>query len=107
MEQSREVVYSFMVCVIFYFSWGIGRAFFPEAGNEMCQVAKVETSIAPIKAALPIGARYYKSTKLIIRNTEQLDILETNLPKDAFNSFEQTIPSNKGLDPAQNESSVG
>ena len=73
----------------FYFSWGIGRAFFPEAGNEMCQVAKVETSIAPIKAALPIGARYYKSTKLIIRNTEQLDILETNLPKDAFNSFEQ------------------
>ena len=73
----------------FYFSWGIGRAFFPEAGNEMCQVAKVETAIAPIKAALPIGARYYKSTKLIIRNTEQLDILETNLPQDVFNSFEQ------------------
>lgn len=73
----------------FYFSWGIGRAFFPEAGNEMCQVAKVETAIAPIKAALPIGARYYKSTKLIIRNTEQLDILETNLPKDIFSDLEQ------------------
>ena len=34
----------------FYFSWGVGRAFFPEAGNEMCQVAKVETAIAPVKA---------------------------------------------------------
>ena len=73
----------------FYFSWGVGRAFFPEAGNEMCQVAKVETAIAPVKAALPIGARYYKSTKLIIRNNEQLDILESNIPRDIFNNFEQ------------------
>ncbi|MDG1939770.1 MAG: hypothetical protein P8I33_04050 [Paracoccaceae bacterium] len=73
----------------FYFSWGVGRAFFPEAGNEMCQVAKVETAIAPVKAALPIGARYYKSTKLIIRNNEQLDILESNIPRDIFDNFEQ------------------
>ena len=55
----------------------------------MCQVAKVETAIAPVKAALPIGARYYKSTKLIIRNNEQLDILESNIPRDIFNNFEQ------------------
>ena len=55
----------------------------------MCQVAKVETAIAPVKAALPIGARYYKSTKLIIRNNEQLNILESNIPRDIFNNFEQ------------------
>ena len=46
----------------FYFSWGFGRAFFPDSGNELCQIAKVETAIAPVTAALPIDSRYYKST---------------------------------------------
>jgi taurine transport system permease protein len=73
----------------FYFSWGVGRAFFPEAGNEMCQVAKVETAIAPIKAALPIDSRYFKSTELIVRNTEQLDVLESNFPEGVFNETEK------------------
>ena len=59
----------------FYFSWGIGRAFFPEAGNEMCQIAKLETAIAPITATLPINSRYFKSTILTRRNSEQLEIL--------------------------------
>ena len=49
----------------FYFSWGTGRAYFPEAANEMCQIAKLEEAVSPIKAALPIGSRFYKSTLLV------------------------------------------
>ena len=44
----------------FYFSWGVGRAFFPDAANEMCQVAKIEEAISPITASLPVNSRYYK-----------------------------------------------
>ena len=80
---------SSILLIWFYFSWGVGRAFFPEAGNEMCQVAKVETAIAPIKAALPIDSRYFKSTELIVRNTEQLDVLESNFPKSVFSETEK------------------
>ena len=80
---------SAILLIWFYFSWGVGRAFFPEAGNEMCQVAKVETAIAPIKAALPIDSRYFKSTELIVRNTEQLDVLESSFPKSVFSETEK------------------
>ncbi len=73
----------------FYFSWGIGRAFFPEAANEMCQVAKVETAIASITATLPINTRHYKSTTLIRRNTEQLKILQSKIPTLVFSDSEQ------------------
>ena len=44
---------SALLLVWFYFSWGVGRAYFPNAANEMCQVAKLEEAISPIKAALP------------------------------------------------------
>ena len=74
----------------FYFSWGMGRAYFPHAANEMCQVAKLEEVISPIKAALPISARYYKSTLLVERNTHQLQTLEKELPLGVFSSLEQT-----------------
>ena len=73
----------------FYFSWGIGRAFFPEAGNEMCQIAKLETAIAPITATLPINSRYFKSTILTRRNSEQLEILLSGMPTSVFNKVEQ------------------
>ena len=74
----------------FYFSWGVGRAFFPESGNEMCQIAKLETAIAPITAALPLNSRYYKSTTLIKRNNELLNILQKELPLDVFTKEEQS-----------------
>ena len=76
-----------LLLVWFYFSWGIGRAYFPDAANEMCQVAKLEEVVSPVKAALPIGSRYYKSTLLVARNSKQLDNLE--LPKGAFSDQEQ------------------
>ena len=62
-----------LMLIWFYFSWGMGRAYFPQAANELCQVAKLEEVVSPIKAALPIGSRYYKSTLLVARNADQLD----------------------------------
>lgn len=73
----------------FYFSWGIGRAYFPNAGNEMCQVAKLEEVLSSLKAQLPIGSRYFKSTLLIARNANQLKQLRADMPKAAFTPAEQ------------------
>ena len=78
-----------LLLVWFYFSWGVGRAYFPDAANEMCQVAKLEEVVSPIKAALPIGSRYFKSTLLVARNTDQLNELETQVPTKAFSASEQ------------------
>ena len=80
---------SSLLLVWFYFSWGAGRAYFPKAANEMCQVAKLEEAISPIKAALPIGSRYYKSTILVSRNSDQLADLLSEIPADAFSEDEQ------------------
>lgn len=80
---------STLLLVWFYFSWGTGRAYFPQAANEMCQVAKLEAVVAPIKAALPIGSRYYKSTVLVSRNSAQLTDLQTEIPADVFSPDEQ------------------
>ena len=80
---------SALMLVWFYFSWGIGRAYFPDAANEMCQIAKLEEAVSPIKAALPIGSRYYKSTTLVARNANQLAVIEAQLPTAAFTSDEQ------------------
>jgi taurine transport system permease protein len=80
---------STLLLVWFYFSWGVGRAYFPQAANEMCQVAKLEEVLSPVKAALPIGSRYYKSTLLVGRNYSQLTSLRAELPEAAFSSAEQ------------------
>jgi taurine transport system permease protein len=80
---------SALILVWFYFSWGVGRAYFPQAANEMCQVAKFEEVLSPVKAALPIGSRYYKSTLLVGRNTTQLKALQLEMPKAAFSTAEQ------------------
>ena len=62
----------------------------PSAANELCQVAKLEEAVSPIKAALPIGSRYYKSTLLVSRNADQLAILRASVPGAAFSGDEQT-----------------
>ncbi len=79
---------STLLLLWFYFSWGMARAFFPETGNELCQIAKINSAIAPITAALPIESRYYKSTTLIRRNLEQLKTLEKSMPVTAFDVVE-------------------
>lgn len=81
---------STLLLIWFYYSWGTGRAYFPDAANELCQVAKLEEAISPIKAALPLGSRYYKSTTLVSRNTDQLTVLQQQIPTSAFSTAEQT-----------------
>jgi len=81
---------SALLLVWFYFSWGMGRAYFPDAGNEMCQAAKIDEAISPVTAALPMESRYYKSTTLVVRNIQQLDEIEAALPTDVFSAAEQT-----------------
>ena len=80
---------SALLLVWFYYSWGVGRAYFPDAANEMCQIAKLDEAVSPIRAALPISSRYYKSTLLVSRNAAQLDVLEQDLPTTAFTDAEQ------------------
>ncbi len=72
-----------------YFSWGMARAYFPMAANEMCQIAKIEEVLSPIKAQLPIGSRYFKSTTLVVRNGEQIDTLDREMPTEVFSAGEQ------------------
>ncbi len=78
-----------LLLVWFYYSWGVGRAYFPQAANEMCQVAKLEEVLSPVKAALPIGSRYYKSTLLVSRNSGQIDALRADLAGAGFTADEQ------------------
>jgi taurine transport system permease protein len=79
-----------ILLVWFYFSWGMARAYFPNAANELCQIAKIEEVLSPIRAQLPLGSRYFKSTTLVVRNGEQIDELEASLPEDVFTSAEQS-----------------
>jgi len=78
-----------LLLVWFYFSWGVGRAYFPNAANDMCQIAKLEEAVSPIAASLPLESRYYKSTLLVSRNITQLAKLETSLPVTVFTDAEQ------------------
>ena len=80
---------SALMLVWFYFSWGMGRAYFPQAANELCQIGKLNEAVSPIKASLPIKTRYYKSTDLVVRNTEQLDVLAARMPAGAFTASEE------------------
>ena len=81
---------SALMLVWFYFSWGMARAYFPQAANELCQIGKLNEAVSPIKANLPIASRYYKSTDLVVRNSAQLDALEARLPAAAFTSSEES-----------------
>ncbi len=78
---------SALFLVWFYYSWGTARAFFPQAANELCQVAKLDEALSPINASLPATSRYYKSTTLVARNSEQLDALQ--IPTGSFSASEQ------------------
>ena len=79
---------SALMLVWFYYSWGTARAVFPKAANELCQVAKINESLAPITAALPIRSRYLKSTTLVVRNSNQLARLKAEMPVGVFGRTE-------------------
>ena len=75
---------SALLLVWFYFSWGTARAVFPTAANELCQVAKLHEALSPVTTSLAIDARYSKSKTLLLRNTNQVALLQGNLPANAF-----------------------
>jgi taurine transport system permease protein len=80
---------SALLLVWFYYSWGVARAVFPTAANELCQVAKIEEAMSPITAVLPIGSRYMKSTTLVVRNGAQIDQLVESFPQNVFTADEE------------------
>ncbi len=69
----------------FYFSWDAARAFFPNAANELCQVAKVNHAVNPVRSLLPLDSPYLRSTVLLERDISQLDRLENQLGALALN----------------------
>ena len=80
---------SSLLLIWYYFSWGAARAYFPTAANEICQVARLDEALSPINASLPAGARFYKSTTLLKRNSDQLNGFEASLSQQGFSAAEQ------------------
>ena len=79
---------SALLLIWFYFSWGMGRAYFPNAANELCQIGKLNEAVSPIKASLPDKSRYYKSTDLVVRNGNQLEEISVQIPQNVFTAQE-------------------
>lgn len=74
----------------FYFSWDAARSYFPKAANELCQVAKVDTAINPMRSIFPIDSRLLKGTSLLARDGGQLEILIKSLDKSGFTDAEKS-----------------
>lgn len=81
---------SSILLVWLWFSWDAARSFFPKAGNELCQVAKVERALTPIKATFPFGDnRLLRGTELLLRDGEQIRQLQARLENSPFSSEEK------------------
>ena len=80
---------SALMLVWFYYSWGMARAFFPNAANEVCQIAKIDEALSPVNASLPVSSRYFKSTTLVVRNGQQLSEIAGILPQAVFTDLER------------------
>ncbi|MYB35213.1 MAG: ABC transporter permease subunit [Gammaproteobacteria bacterium] len=70
---------SSLLLVWFTFSWDAGRAFFPNAANELCQVAKLNRSLNPIRSAFPLDNRHLLGTRILNRDLHQIDLLSEKL----------------------------
>ena len=73
----------------FYFSWDAARSFFPNAANELCQVAKVAYAINPTRSIFPIESRVLKGTYMLERDRAQVERLEQYVGQSVFNDFEK------------------
>ena len=80
---------SSILVVWIYFSWDAGRSYFPDAGNELCQVAKLTRTTNPIRASFPLDKRLLSGTKLLQRDYAQIDRLEAQLADIAFNDVDR------------------
>ncbi len=72
---------SSLLLVWFTFSWDAGRAFFPNAANELCQVAKLNRAINPIRSAFPLDNRHLLGTRILSRDLHQIELLSEELSK--------------------------
>lgn len=70
---------SFVMLIWFYFSWDAARAYNPTAANELCQVAKVESAIKPMRSQFPFDKPNLRGTDLIARDSAQLERINNSL----------------------------
>ena len=70
---------SFILIMWFYFSWDTARAFYPESANELCQIAKLDYAVNPIRSVFPIDDAYLRGTRLLKREASQLSGLEAQV----------------------------
>ncbi len=66
------------------FSWDAGRAFFPLAANELCQVGKLNRALTPIRAAYPLDNRQLQGTQLLQRDQLQIAALLASVANAPF-----------------------
>ncbi|MFT5657026.1 MAG: taurine transport system permease protein [Gammaproteobacteria bacterium] len=76
--------------VWFYFSWDAARSYFPEAGNELCQVAKLNRTANPIRSSFPLDDRLLDGTKLLERDYAQIDSMAEQLENIEFNEADRS-----------------
>ncbi len=70
---------SSLMLVWFTFSWDAGRAFFPNSANELCQVAKLNRALNPIRSAFPLDNRHLLGTRILSRDLYQIELLTEEL----------------------------
>ncbi|MGB1111161.1 MAG: ABC transporter permease, partial [Gammaproteobacteria bacterium] len=73
----------------YWFSWDAARSYFPKAGNELCQVAKLNRAINPIASSFPLDGGMLQGTALLMRDNEQIDLLEQQLAATDFEPGER------------------
>ena len=80
---------SFILILWFYFSWDAARAYYPDAANELCQVAKLDRAANPIRSNFPLDDRLLNGTKLLQRNYAQIDQMSEQLAGTDFNDADR------------------
>ena len=70
---------SFILLIWFYFSWDAARAYRPSAANELCQVAKVENAIKPMRSIFPLDKPNLRATDLLDRDGSQLERINLDI----------------------------
>ncbi len=75
----------------YWFSWDAARSYFPLAGNELCQVAKLDRAVNPIRSAFPILNRQLQGTILLARDYGELDKLSAQLDATDFGDDKEEV----------------
>lgn len=78
-----------IILVWLYFSWDAARAFFPNAANELCQVAKVNNAVNPMRSVFPFESRLLKGTVVLDRENGQIERIANSLNGDDYSDAER------------------